>query len=198
MMSVIASQITSLTIACSTAYSGADEKKPSKLCVTGLCAGKSPGNSPHKWSVTRKMFPFDDVIMCNHSSITHTIITRYGGTIPTLLHQNDVVVTMSFNNDDVIVTSCITWAGERAIRISWCIDINWCINSRFNISSTPLRSNTDNEIKNVKANRHTDATHKRYGKEIHTQAKNPTQDKSETSSNENKEREPNTIRKVTL
>ena len=33
-------------------------KKTSKLRVTGLCV-----NSPHKWPVTRKMFPFDDVIM---------------------------------------------------------------------------------------------------------------------------------------
>ena len=40
-------------------------KRTSKLHVTGLCAGNSPGpvNSPHKWPVTRKMFPFDDVIM---------------------------------------------------------------------------------------------------------------------------------------
>ena len=40
-------------------------KKTLKLRVTGLCAGNSPGpvNSPHKWPVTRKMFPFDDVIM---------------------------------------------------------------------------------------------------------------------------------------
>ena len=40
-------------------------KKTSKLCVAGHCAGNSPGpvNSPHKWPVTRKMFPFDDVIM---------------------------------------------------------------------------------------------------------------------------------------
>ena len=40
-------------------------KKTSKLRVTGLCAGNPPGpvNSPHKWPVTRKMFPFDDVIM---------------------------------------------------------------------------------------------------------------------------------------
>ena len=40
-------------------------KKKSKLRVTGLCARNSPGpvNSPHKWPVTRKMFPFDDVIM---------------------------------------------------------------------------------------------------------------------------------------
>ena len=40
-------------------------KKTSKLRVTGLCVGNSPGpvNSPHKRPVTRKMFPFDDVIM---------------------------------------------------------------------------------------------------------------------------------------
>ena len=40
-------------------------KKTSKLRVTGLCTANSPGpvNSPHKWPVTRKMFPFDDVIM---------------------------------------------------------------------------------------------------------------------------------------
>ena len=40
-------------------------KKTLKLRVTGLCAGNSPGpvNSPHKGPVTRKMFPFDDVIM---------------------------------------------------------------------------------------------------------------------------------------
>ena len=40
-------------------------KKTSKLRVTGLCVGNSPGpvNSPHKGPITRKMFPFHDVIM---------------------------------------------------------------------------------------------------------------------------------------
>ena len=40
-------------------------KKTSKLRVTGLCAGNSPGpvNSPPKGPVTQKMVPFDDVIM---------------------------------------------------------------------------------------------------------------------------------------
>ena len=40
-------------------------KKTSKLRVTDHCAGNSPGpvNSPHKGPVTRKIFPFDDVIM---------------------------------------------------------------------------------------------------------------------------------------
>ena len=38
-------------------------KRTSKLRVTGLCEGNLTGNSPHKGPVTRRMFPFDDVIM---------------------------------------------------------------------------------------------------------------------------------------
>ena len=40
-------------------------KKTPKLRVTGLSRGihRSPVNSPHKWPVTRKIIPFDDVIM---------------------------------------------------------------------------------------------------------------------------------------
>ena len=40
-MGAMASQITSLTIVYSTVYSGVDQRRPSKLCVTGLCAGNS-------------------------------------------------------------------------------------------------------------------------------------------------------------
>ena len=38
---------------------------PPKLCITGHCVGNSPGTGefPQKWPVTRKLFPFDDVIM---------------------------------------------------------------------------------------------------------------------------------------
>ena len=44
---------------------GRRSKTTPKLRVTGLCARNSPGpvNSPQKGPVTRKMFPFDDVIM---------------------------------------------------------------------------------------------------------------------------------------
>ena len=41
-LGTMASQITSLTSVYSTVYSGADKKKTSKLCVTGLCEGNSP------------------------------------------------------------------------------------------------------------------------------------------------------------
>ena len=55
---------------------GCRSKKTSKLRVTGLCAGNSPGPviSPHKGPVTRKMFPFDDVIMIGGDQITVAII----------------------------------------------------------------------------------------------------------------------------
>ena len=64
-MGAIASEITSLTIVHSTVYSDADQRKnqsfASLACVRGIRRGS--GKSPHKWPVTRKMFPFDDVIM---------------------------------------------------------------------------------------------------------------------------------------
>ena len=41
-MGAMASQPTSPTIVHSTVYSGADQRKKSKLCVTGLCEGNSP------------------------------------------------------------------------------------------------------------------------------------------------------------
>ena len=73
-MGAMASQITSLTIVYSTVYSSTDQKKISKLRVICLFEGshRGPVNSPHKWPVTRKMFPFDDVIMMCHKLCTQT------------------------------------------------------------------------------------------------------------------------------
>ena len=64
-MGTIASQITSLTIVYSTVYSDADERKHQSSASLAFVWGihRGPGTSPHKWPITRKMFPFDDVIM---------------------------------------------------------------------------------------------------------------------------------------
>ena len=64
-MGAIAFQITSLTIVYSTVYSGADQSKHQSSASLAFVWGihRRPVNSPHKWPVTRKMFPFDDVIM---------------------------------------------------------------------------------------------------------------------------------------
>ena len=64
-MGAIASQITSLFIVYSAFYSGADQRKHQSSASLAFVRGihRGPVNSPHKWPVTRKMFPFDDVIM---------------------------------------------------------------------------------------------------------------------------------------
>ena len=64
-MSTIASQITSLAILYSTVYSGADQRKHQSSASLAFVQGihRGPVNSPHKGPVTRKMIPFDDVIM---------------------------------------------------------------------------------------------------------------------------------------
>ena len=64
-MGAIASQITSLAIVYSIIYSGADQSKHQSSTSLAFVWGihRGPVNSPHKWPVTRKIFPFDDVIM---------------------------------------------------------------------------------------------------------------------------------------
>ena len=64
-MGAIASQITSLTIVYSTISSDADQSKHQSSASLAFVWGihRGPVKFPHKWPVTRKMFPFDDVIM---------------------------------------------------------------------------------------------------------------------------------------
>ena len=64
-MSPNASQITSLRIVYSTVYSCADQRKYQSSTSLAFVRRihRGPVNSPHKGPVTRKMFPFDDVIM---------------------------------------------------------------------------------------------------------------------------------------
>ena len=64
-------------------------KKTSKLRLTGLCVG----NSPHKGPVTRKMLPFDDVI------VHVVIINPHQSKLPQWVPH--VVI---LNNDDFYVT----------------------------------------------------------------------------------------------
>ena len=64
-MGAIASQITNLTIIYSTANSDADQRKHQSSASLAFVRGihRGPVNSPRKRPVTRKRFPFDDVIM---------------------------------------------------------------------------------------------------------------------------------------
>ena len=75
-MGAIASQITSVTIVYSAVYSDADERKHQSSASLAFVRWihRGPVNSPHKWPVTRKMFPFDDVIMQNHCKQTVAMV----------------------------------------------------------------------------------------------------------------------------
>ena len=77
-MGAMASQITSLTIVYSTVYLGTDERKHRSFASLAFVRRISrwPVNSPHTGPVTRKMFPFDDVIMNMNDIITHPEWTR--------------------------------------------------------------------------------------------------------------------------
>ena len=82
-MGAIASQIISLTIVYSIVYSDTDQRKhqssASLAFVRGIPGG--PVNSQHKWPVTRKMFPFDDVIMWSKHN---QCLSQWKKTLPAL------------------------------------------------------------------------------------------------------------------
>ena len=81
-MTMLASQITSLTVVYSIVYSGVNQRKPQSSASLAFVREiyRGPVNFPHKWPVTRKMFPFDDVIMNQwqmETTCTAQIICRY-------------------------------------------------------------------------------------------------------------------------
>ena len=101
-MGTIASQITSLTIVYSTVYSDADQRKYQSSASLAFVweIHRRPVNSPHKWQVTREMFPFDDVIMdhpCHDLTQAHllhlinhsTILHNFSEEIPWYLYQGE-------------------------------------------------------------------------------------------------------------
>ena len=64
-MGTMACQITSFTSVYSTVFSGADQRKHQGSVSLAFVWGihRWPVNSPHKWPVTREIFPLDDVII---------------------------------------------------------------------------------------------------------------------------------------
>ena len=64
----LASQITSLSIVFTSIYLGGDQRKhQSSASMAFVCAiHRWPVNFPHKWPETRKIFPFDNVIIIFH------------------------------------------------------------------------------------------------------------------------------------
>ena len=86
-MGAKASQITSLTIVYSAVYSDANQRKYQSSASLAFERGihRGPVNSPHKWPVPRKMFPFDDVIMDCH----WTVVIEYHKTMSLQWRHNE-------------------------------------------------------------------------------------------------------------
>ena len=79
-MDTMVSQIASLMIVYSTVNSSADQRTHQSAASLAFVRGihRWPVNSPQKGPVTRKMFPFDDVIMISyHTWNAHRILISY-------------------------------------------------------------------------------------------------------------------------
>ena len=79
-MTMLASQITSLPVVCSIVYSDVNQRKHQSSASLAFVREihRGPVNFPHKWPVTRKMFPFDDVIMKSPRTQSTEYINSYG------------------------------------------------------------------------------------------------------------------------
>ena len=73
---MLASQITSLAVVYSIVYSGVNQRKHQSSASLAFVREihRGPVNFPHKWPVTRKMFPFDDVIIPGRDLPQRTLI----------------------------------------------------------------------------------------------------------------------------
>ena len=74
-MSMMASQITGISIVYPTICSGTDQRKHQSSASLAFVRGIHwwPVNSPHKGLVTRKIFSFDDIIMLAPQIISHQL-----------------------------------------------------------------------------------------------------------------------------
>ena len=116
-MGAMASQITSLTIVIpppnevgggytgftlsvlySSVYSGTDQRKHQSSASLAFVRGihRRPVNSPHKGPVTRKMFPFDDIIM---SWSLHVALTSSVSSIDRQTDSLQVAPSSTINYD---------------------------------------------------------------------------------------------------
>ena len=109
-MGAMASQITILMIVFPTVYSGADHRKQQSSASMAFVRGihRWPVNSPHKWPVTRKMFPFNDVIMTkSKADASQNLTVKEIHKTWTMSHQGDGSFYHKVNDRDISRVSCI-------------------------------------------------------------------------------------------
>ena len=119
-MRAMASQITIVSIVCSTVCSCGDQKITLKLRVIGLCEGNSPANSPvtspHKGPVTRKMFPFDDVIIKTAWSPFRVLRKKFDGGCAAPVFEGGLRKISSKTSPGL---RRISWSWAHSYVISW-------------------------------------------------------------------------------
>ena len=103
-MGAIASQINGLSVVYSTVCSGGDQRKHQSSASLAFVRGihRWPVNSLHKKPLTRKMIPFDDVIMWNLNFLPYKKIKilyllhgrRYGN--PLIFWGRDKIIIVYF------------------------------------------------------------------------------------------------------
>ena len=114
-MGAIASQITSFTIVYSTVYSDADQGKHQSSASVAFVRWihRGPVNSPHKWPVTRKMFPFEDVIM--EAGPCFNLVYQFGSSVSkqhdrnkSAIHTESAIFDKVYFNTSQYELWCIT------------------------------------------------------------------------------------------
>ena len=106
-MGVTASLITSLTRVYSTIHASSDRRKHQSSASLAFVRGihRWLVNSPHKWPVMRKIFPFDDVIMIRTTVMDMTWIS-----CPSLQWCYMITMTSQIpRNLTVCSTVCLGW-----------------------------------------------------------------------------------------
>ena len=109
-MVAIASQITSLASVYSTVYSDANQRKHQSSASLAFVRGihRRPVNSPHKWPVTRKMFPFVDVNMNGIVNRQVCVYKRYYVHDGTYVMHNELYISP-------IESQKLSWIDSRAL-----------------------------------------------------------------------------------
>ena len=130
-MGTMVSQIKSLTIVYSTVYSNADRRKHQSSASLAFVRGIHWWlvNSPHKWPVTWKKFPFDDVFMLWHMNMNAT--QTYTGSGNGLVPSGNIYlwkITLNFKFKPILIGTnelthlppvfhiCITELGQHWFR----------------------------------------------------------------------------------
>ena len=121
-MSSMPSQITSITIVYSNVYSGTDKKNHQSSAALAFAFVRGihrwPVNSPHKGPVTRKIFPFGDVIMSQ-----------------TRLHPSLLFIPTSFcKTSPYISTTHLTRGRAVSVWRCWLQNV-WIMLSTFEVES---------------------------------------------------------------